>query len=92
MHRLRVDALDNKLTVYWDGRQILAYEDTDTGATPNLKGCIGVYTEETSVYLDNILVTRIDDPLGGDYDNDIGGNYNEKIPSYVEEWAKHNAG
>ena len=38
-------------------------------------------TEDTSVYLDNFIVTEIEDPLGGAYDNLIGGLFDEPAPA-----------
>lgn len=87
-HTLRVDCMDNTFTAYIDGKQILTWADTST--SPNLRGCIGIGTTETEVYLDNIKVTKLHDPNGGDYDNYTGANYDDGVPSYVQEFMdKH---
>lgn len=86
MHALRVSTLDNVITVYWDDQEVLTYTDNETLA--NLKGSIGILTKDTDVYIDNILVTKLEDPLGGDYDNAIGGNYNQPLPDYLQTWAE----
>lgn len=83
-HTLRVDCLDNTFTAYIDGKQILTWADEST--SPNLRGGIGIGTTETEVCLDDIIVTKLEDPYGGDYDNYTGANYNDEIPSYVQDF------
>ena len=84
VHNIRVDCLDNIFTAYIDGNLITTY--TDDTKSPCLRGSIAIETQETECYLDNIIVTKIDDPHGGDYDNYIGANYNEDIPDYVKDF------
>ena len=83
-HNIRIDCLDNTFTVYIDGNLITTF--TDESTSPCLRGCIAVQTQEIECYLDNIIVTKIDDPHGGDYDNYIGANYNEDIPDYIKDF------
>lgn len=84
VHNIKVDCLDNTFTVYIDGNLITTYADENT--SPCLRGCIAIQTQEIECYLDNIIVTKIDDPHGGDYDNYIGANYNEDIPDYIKDF------
>ena len=44
-------------------------------------------TDSIDIYFDNIIVTKLDDPIGGDYDNFIGGNWDENIPDYAQNFA-----
>lgn len=81
-HNLKVEAFDNKIKVYWDGEKVIDYTDTSE-LKINLKGCIGVSVDETACYIDNITVLKLEDEWGGDYDNDIGGNFNQAIPDYL---------
>lgn len=75
--RVRVAVLDNRIDVYLDGVLQIQYADA---TLPNLRGSVGIRTEESRVLLDNIVVTRIDDPLGGDYDNAVGGSFDKPAP------------
>ncbi|MDO4742466.1 MAG: hypothetical protein Q4B04_00315 [bacterium] len=67
------------------------------GTNPRVlgRGNIGIATFESSVYLDNIIVKAVKDPFGThshpdygtlDYDNYIGGNWNENIPQHIVDW------
>lgn len=87
-HQLRVDCLDNTFTAYIDGEEILRY--TDDSTSPNLRGCIGIEGQDVEAYIDNIIVTKLEDPNGGDYDNYIGSNYGDDIPEYVKEYLEKN--
>ncbi|MDF2926435.1 MAG: hypothetical protein K0R57_5349 [Paenibacillaceae bacterium] len=75
--RIKVRVLDNHIEVYLDGVLKIRHQDT---FLPNLKGSIGIRTEQSLVYLDNITVTKLEDPLGGDYDNTVGGNFDKPAP------------
>lgn len=80
-HNITVNALDNKITIYFDGNKVIEYEDTED--LMNLLGCVGVGSGGTAVYVDNITVTKLEDPLGGDYDNYIAGRFDEPEPNYI---------
>lgn len=90
-HTVKVEAIDNVLKVYLDDmtNPILSYVDTNTnrGANkdPHLQGCIGLVVTNSCVEIDNILVRKINDPMGGDYDNEIMGNYDEPIPDWLAD-------
>lgn len=91
-HRLRFDVFDNRLTVYWDGLEVLSVTDTEANGTTPIgesvygAGCVGIATIQTSAYVDNLTVRKLEDAFGGDYDNKIGGNWNSPIPDYVKNW------
>ncbi|GAA3407958.1 hypothetical protein ACFFNY_11795 [Paenibacillus hodogayensis] len=74
---LKVVVLDNQIEVYVDGALKIRYTDE---LLPNLKGAVGIRTEESFVTFDNVVVNRIDDPLGGNYDNEVGGNFDKPAP------------
>lgn len=97
-HTLRVDALDNTITVYFDGEVVLTWDDTDRAAVatdatavlyeknrPHLLGCVGLYATNISAQVDNLLVRKLQDPIGGDYDNQIGGGFDQPVPDYIKE-------
>lgn len=90
-HTLKVSALDNVFDVYLDDMTtpVLTYTDTNPGTSvtndAHLKGCIGIWTQAATVQIDNIVVRKLNDPLGGDYDNDIMGNYDQPIPDWIAE-------
>ena len=93
-HTVKVEAVDNTFKVYFDDMTtpVLSYVDTNTngGANkdPHLKGGIGLVVTNSCVEIDNILVRKINDPMGGDYDNDIMGNYDEPIPDWLADEYK----
>ncbi len=93
IHNLRVDCMDNIITVYVDGVEIVSYTDegyidfgTGGGVTHiNSAGGIGVTFSGVHAYVDNITVTKLYDPVGGDYDNSIGGNWDVPVPDYISK-------
>ena len=89
-HTVRIDALDNVITVYIDDMTtpILEYTD-ENSATFKGNGGIGFYSDSACVSVDNIVVRKLDDPVGGDYDNKINGNFNKQIPNYVKTFSEN---
>ncbi len=96
-HKMKIRVFDNIITGYWDGKEILRVVDDIvmpgwSGSRSSYtmvitKGEVGIATYETDCYVDNIIVTDLNDPLGGDYDNYIEGNWNQAVPSYLESWT-----
>lgn len=95
-HVLKVDAMDNVLTVYLDDMNVPVLQITETTQRqeegestpyndPYLVGQIGLIVRNADLQIDNILVRKLYDPLGGDYDNHIMGNYNEPVPDWIAE-------
>ncbi len=97
-HDIQVRTFDNRITVWYDGEQIFDYYDMGgvngdyhrdpMGAFVASKGNIGIYSMGMGVTVDDILVTKLDDPHGGDYDNNISSNWDEDIPDYVLDFNK----
>ena len=87
---MQIDVIDNKITVYWDDKQIAYGEDNDTSKFFNGFGGIGLYSDKATVSVDNIYVRKLEDYLGGDYDNYIGGKFDEKTPDYIDKHIKNN--
>ena len=88
-HNLKMRVFDNVITVYWDGQEIIQYTDLGDGAHNDRilsVGNVGIGTLQTAVYVDNLLVVRLEDTFGGDYDNQIGGNWSSPIPDYINKW------
>ena len=44
---------------------------------------MGLEFYQVYAYVDNIVVRKLEDEFGGDYDNKIGGNWNDPIPNYA---------
>lgn len=90
-HTIKVDVVDNTFSVYLDDMStpLMTAVDTNPGGgfkkDPNLTGCIGLVIQNATVQIDNILVRKLNDPMGGDYDNHIMGNYDEPIPDWIAE-------
>ena len=88
-HKLQIDVMDNQITVLWDGTQIAYGIDEDTSKFFNGFGGIGLYSDKATVSIDNICVRKLEDYYGGDYDNQIGGRFDEKIPDYIETYQEN---
>jgi len=86
---LYVEAVDDRIRVSVNGVELINYQDKTTTKAIT-KGQIGISTYDTDCAIDNVIVRKIYDELGGDYDNDIGGNYNEKVPDYIKNWSDKN--
>lgn len=93
-HTIEITAFDNIITVKWDGVEVLSYTDNGDDVKSGLNnygsgyevkttGCIGFNAEGACINLDNIYVYKLNDPLGGDYDNEIGGSWDKARP---DEW------
>lgn len=84
-HTIEIFAVDNTVTVLIDEIEKLSYSDDEKMI--NAKGSIGLYSSGASVYLDNIIVRSYEDIVGGDFDNKIGGNWDQPIPDYIKNWS-----
>lgn len=80
-----VECMDDTIKVWFNGTQVLDYID-NTNTIANLKGGIGIATYDTDCDVDNIVVKKLEDPLGGDWDNTIGGSFNKEPPKYLQDW------
>ncbi len=95
-HNLTVDCLDNKLTIYFDGDELGTYTDvgtTNSGTGSDMlvvngMGSVGIMFYDVYGYADNLVVRDLEDPMGGDYDNSIGGNWDEPIPDYIYNYGE----
>lgn len=77
-HTLRIEALDQQVTVFWDGEAVLSYTDENVFICGI--GNIGLTTDAaTDVYIGQIEVTELYDPNGA-YDNLIGGGWDDQAP------------
>lgn len=83
-HNIQVDCFDNRITVKFDDNQVIDYYDEATGYICSV-GNVGLEFYQVYGYVDNIIVRKLEDEFGGDYDNKIGGNWNDPIPNYVAE-------
>ncbi len=91
-HKLMVEVFDDTIKVYLNGELLITYPETDDEALSradkrnmNLIGNIGFYAVDTSVDIDNITVLKLNDVLGGDYDNKIAGKFDDPIPDYIAD-------
>lgn len=91
IHTIKIDVFDNTIKVYLDDQTspMIDYTDTRSGGSrvqdPHLMGGIGLSIMKASVEIDNIVVRKLYDPLGGDYDNMIMGDYDQPIPEWIEK-------
>ncbi len=99
-HTLAIDAFDNTVTVYWDGEELLSFTDmgddskefletsNGTGYEVKTTGRVGFNATGANITIDDIFVYKLEDPLGGDYDNIIGGNWDKPIPEeFLDEFT-----
>ena len=91
-NNLRMDLLDNTIKIYWNDEEVISYVD-DLSENTNANrieipayGNIGVYGSNVTVNVDNIMVRKLEDPLGGDFDNFIGGRWNEPISKELYQY------
>ncbi len=97
MHNLTVDCFDNTLTIYFDGEEIGTFVDnhdrtnggnaSDVYAVNSL-GQVGIIFKNSFGYVDNLVVRKLEDPLGGSYDNKLCGNWNDPIPDYIADYGE----
>ncbi len=85
-HTVTIRAFDNVITVYWDGEEIISYTD-DTELVKGTGG-IGFSGDNCCVEIDDIKVVKLEDLIGGDYDNIIGGGWDTERPKYLDEFGK----
>lgn len=86
---LTIETFDNRITVYWNGEAVIDFYDNTDFVKP--EGCVGFGTNRAAVMVDNITVTKMEDLLGGDYDNRIGGNWNEMEPAFLDRFKEEGA-
>lgn len=91
-HTIEIRVFDNTITVFWDGAEVLTYVDPgndqgnahqDSGYEVKTTGCVGFSAEGACVDFDNLFVYKLEDPLGGEYDNRIGGSWDKARP---DDW------
>lgn len=84
-HTVRIKAFDNVITVYWDDEELLSWTDN----TEIFKGTggIGFSGDNCCVEIDDIKVVKLEDLMGGDYDNLIGGGWDTERPKYLDEFG-----
>lgn len=97
-HNLAVSVFDNLICVYYDYEKQIEF--IDPGDTENdlvsgagrweeivTFGNVGVSTYQTDCYIDNVIVELQPDTVNGNYDNYVGGGWNEPIPSIISDWT-----
>ncbi len=82
---LKIENFDNRMVVWMDGVEVLRYTD-DTNAY-NGTGSIGFLMKEVAIKIDNIVVTEEVDLLGGEWDNLIGGNFDQPVLDIAKDYA-----
>ena len=72
-----------------EGETVTAVGEEDIICT---EGNVGFMVKNAAVKIDNVKVTKLEDYLGGDYDNRIGGNWETSIETedhYLSEWKEY---
>lgn len=96
-HTLAIEALDDTFKVYLDDTLLIDVVDydSDTGRPYSnqlsgyrvfANGNVGISVAQTFIAVDDIIITDIEDKIGGDFDNAIGGNWDEYQPGYVKDY------
>ncbi|MBQ7288151.1 MAG: hypothetical protein IJW78_00295 [Clostridia bacterium] len=90
---LTMRAFDNHITVYLregdatESVKLFDYEDLgERTIQVKTEGRIAIATCNATVHVDNIKVVKLEDLLGGDYDNRIQGLWDEEVPKYIQEF------
>ena len=84
---ITIRTIDNKIKVFLregDGEEKLIFDVADNSHIIKTTGAVGFSAADAGYQIDNIKVTKLNDPLGGDYDNRIAGLWDEEIPQYIQ--------
>lgn len=84
---ITIRTIDNKIKVFireGDGEEKMIFDVADNSYNIKITGAIGFSAADAGYEIDNIKVTRLNDPLGGDYDNRIAGLWDEETPEYIQ--------
>lgn len=84
MHTIKVRLLDRNYEVYYDNKRII--EGTDT-LQPITWGNISLKFTDALMNIDNLEVTRINDPVNGDADNYLQDYFDTPIPAYIKKYG-----
>ncbi len=97
-HSLTLSMFDNIIVGYYDGAEVVRYEDDgydqrDIAGSATWEdiigfGHVGIKTFQTDCYIDNIIVEIMPDSIGGNYDNYVGGKWDEPMPQGVVNWIE----
>lgn len=71
---LKVEAIDRTITLFADDTKILSVEDE---TMPLLFGRCGIYSSGASGGIKDFAYKKLEDTLGGNYDNLLGGGFDE---------------
>ena len=78
--RILIDVIDE------DPQSGRPYGNRLSGYRVYANGNVGISTDGAWLAVDDIIVTDIEDPIGGDFDNAIGGNWNDYQPGYTQSY------
>ena len=76
-HTMVIEAFDNTLKLYVDGKVFFNY--VDGSSFPHTRGLVGFDTRNVNIKISNLIVEKMEDELGGVYDNYIGYSFDEPI-------------
>lgn len=82
-HTMVIEAFDNTLTLYVDGKVCFKY--TDDSSFPHTRGMIGFDTRNVNIKISNLIVEKMEDELGGIYDNYMCTAFNEPVLDIIKK-------
>ena len=82
-HKMVIEAFDNSITLLVDGKVCFSY--MDDSSFPHTRGMIGFDTRNVNIKISNLIVEKMEDELGGIYDNYIGTAFNEPLLDIIKK-------
>jgi len=82
-HKMVIEAFDNSITLSVDGKVCFSY--LDDSSFPHTRGMIGFDTRNVNIKISNLIVEKMEDELGGIYDNYMGTAFNEPLLDIIKK-------
>ena len=82
-HTMVIEAFDNNLKLYVDGKVLFNF--TDDSSFPHTRGMVGFDTRNVNIKISNLIVEKMEDELGGVYDNYLGCAFDEPTLDIIKK-------
>ena len=82
-HTMVIEAFDNSIKLSVDGKVLFNF--TDGSSFPHTRGLVGFDTRNINIKMSNLIVEKMEDELGGVYDNYIGYSFDQPILDIIKK-------
>ena len=82
-HTMVIEAFDNSIKLLVDGKVMFNF--IDSSSFPHTRGLVGFDTRNVNIKISNLIVEKMEDELGGVYDNYIGSAFNQPILDIIKK-------